>query len=76
MSQKIQIDALLKRDLSEYIKNLGLTNELENEELQCEICNDKLNIDTIAAIYFKEHVPKFVCNKPLCYQVIHESNKK
>ena len=76
MSQKVRINALLKKDLNEYIKNLGLSDALQEGKLKCDICTDKLTVDNIGAIFFKEHEPKFTCARPLCYQVVHETNKE
>ena len=71
-TEKVTVTALLKKDLREYVKNLGLSQALEKGEITCEVCHDPLNLDSIGAIYYEEHMPKFTCSKMICYQEIKQ----
>jgi len=75
-SEKITINALLQNELQDYIKNLGLEKQLASGELKCEICDEVLGLESIGVIYFENHIPKFTCGKPLCYQTVQINNKE
>ena len=73
--EKASINALLQKDLLQYIHNLGLEKELENGNIACENCNEVLQLEQIGTIFFVDEEPHFTCNKPICYEFVRMLNE-
>ncbi|WP_428323816.1 hypothetical protein [Nitrosopumilus sp.] len=66
--ERISIDAILKDDVLEYLTQLDLKEDFEAGKIKCNSCEDIVTFENIGIIFFEEHIPKIVCNKPYCYQ--------
>ena len=73
MSKKFEIPAIHDKDLRKILETFGLTEKLDNNQLECSRCGNILTWDTIAAFRVSGNTLDIYCNDPECLEIASNS---
>jgi hypothetical protein len=63
-----ELSVIHEHDLEQYLSGLGLLEAIKSEQLNCEYCKVKINIDNFQCVFSLNKEIKVCCNKAVCYQ--------
>ena len=62
--------AIHSKDMEQYLKSLGVLDNVKAGKYKCEFCNNQITISGISCIYPENKQVKFCCNNAQCYEAI------
>ena len=65
--EKKTISAIHEDDLIALLDKFGLTEKINNKEMNCYFCNDIITIEGVESIFSYEGEIQLCCNKVFCY---------
>jgi len=67
-----ELHAVHEGDLVEYLRSLGILEDVTEGNVTCSICGKKIGLDNIQCIYPEKEEIKISCNSFHCYLKILE----
>ena len=63
---KEEIKAVHDDDLENFLRSIGLLNDMESEKIHCKFCNEKITMETLQAIFPDSGSINVICNHKSC----------
>ena len=66
--EKKKLNVVYERDIKEFLKSIGILQDIEDKKIKCKFCGELITIENIAAV-FPENNEIFACRSKLdCYE--------
>lgn len=69
---KKQLNAVHERDLGTLLKQFGIQEKFDNNELLCKFCKEMVNKDNIYSVLPEAGMFNLICDKPDCITQLME----
>lgn len=70
MMETKKIKAVFEPELEKVLRQLGLWDKLQQNELKCSLCGDPVTLDNLQYIFPHNKRVLVGCNKPVCVEKI------
>lgn len=58
-------------DIENYLKTIGLFEEVQKGTMKCVFCGNKISLDNLSILFPEEKSLKVVCSKPKCVNKVN-----
>ena len=69
------INAVHSADMEEYLRTLGVLDDVVEGCAQCAVCGATVALATIAGLYPEDKDVRFVCTSPKCIDALLERRR-
>lgn len=73
--EKKKLNAIYEKDIKEFLKSIGILQDIENKKVKCNFCGEVITIDNIAAVYPENNEVSVCCDKLDCYEQLKSKLK-
>lgn len=64
--KKDKLKAVHDNDLSQFLSSIGVLEQIINGQHACNICDIKITLENLGAVYPEDNKINFVCNRISC----------
>ena len=66
--EKKKLHAVYERDMKEFLKSIGILQDIEDKKIKCRFCSELITMENIAAVFPENNEISVCCSKLDCYE--------
>lgn len=73
--EKKKINAVYESDIKQFLKSIGILQDIEDKKIKCKFCGELITLENIAAVFPENDNILACCSKLDCYESLKSKVK-